>query len=104
MKSIFCDICSKTFIIDIQTQQLENNVERVYFTCSHCNTQYTSYYTNVLIKRKQAQIKELEEKYLAARGKNPKQAEKVFSQIQKLKKEIGKDMDNLKKRVEASTK
>lgn len=104
MRPTICEICAESFIIELQTQVLKNNVERVYFTCPHCNIEYTSYYTNVLIKKKQGKIKQLEEKCLAIREQNPKQAGKLFKQIQKLKKEVDKDLENLRKRMEAPTK
>ena len=102
MNPIFCDECKKQFIINIKVQELKNGVERVYFTCPHCGKEYTSYYTNVLIKRKQDKIKQLQEKYNNVRGKDIKQANSLYKQYEKLKKEIGKDMENLRKRVEES--
>lgn len=96
----YCDQCEKTFVPEIKTQQLAGYVERVYFTCPHCNKDYTSYYSNVLVKKKQEKVRELAAKYEKERGKNPKQAEKTFKQYQKAKKEVGIAMENLRKRVE----
>lgn len=103
LNAIICDKCKKEFIMSIKTEELENNIERAYLECPHCNKQYTSYYTNALVKVKQKRIKRLAEKQKGLKGTGDiRQAQKVYNQYQKLKKEIGKDMDNLRKRIEES--
>lgn len=95
-----CDKCKKDFIIDIKTEMLKDNIERVYFCCPHCKAEHTAYYTDILIKKKQQQMKELQRKYSeAAKAKDIKRSEKIFKQIRKLQKEIKKAMENLRKRV-----
>ena len=56
MKNTYCDKCKKESIIEVKTEQLEGNIERVYFTCPHCGKDYTSYYTNVLVQIKQRKV------------------------------------------------
>jgi len=104
LNAIFCDECKKEFIMNIETEELGDSVERIYFRCTHCNKEYTSYYTDTLIRIKQNKIKNIQDKYNKVRGKDIKQANKFIKQYEKLKKEIGKDMDNLRKKIEASTK
>ena len=104
MKIIDCDECSKKFVLDIKTEKLENCVERIYFTCSHCGREYTSHYLNALIKKKQEKIKQIQQKYNNVRGKDIKQASSFYKQYEKLKKEIGRDMESLRIRVEKSSK
>ncbi|QUH20655.1 hypothetical protein [Alkaliphilus sp. B6464] len=100
MKTTFCDRCTKEFIIEIQVQKLENNIEKFYFTCPHCDTQYTSYYSSILIKRKQEKMRILQDKYNNIRSRDIKQAQKLIKQIEKLKKEIDKDIKALKRKFD----
>ena len=100
MNAVFCDKCKKEFVISVKTEKLEDNIERVYFTCPHCDKQYTSYYTNVLIKKKQAEMRDIQEKIRVFRGTNPNKAMNFYKQYEKLKKELAKDMEKLRKRVE----
>lgn len=106
MKSVFCDDCKGTFFIDAKVEQLENDVERVYFICPHCKTKFVAYYTNTLIKRKQEKIKLILAEYnAAAANHNRVESERLFAKYDKLHKEIKKDMANLRKKIEgASTK
>lgn len=100
MNAVFCDKCKKEFVISVKTEKLEDNIERVYFTCPHCDKQYTSYYTNVLIKKKQAEMRDIQEKIRVFRGTNSNKAMNLYKQYEKLKKELAKDMEKLRKRVE----
>lgn len=102
MENTYCDKCKKEFIIEVKTEKLEGNIERVYFTCPHCGEDYTSYYTNVLVQIKQRKVKELADKFEKERGKSPRQAEKTFRQYQKAKEAVGEEMEKLRKRVKTS--
>ncbi|MBC8590617.1 hypothetical protein [Wansuia hejianensis] len=101
MKNTYCDKCKKGFIVEVKSEQLEGNIERVYFTCPHCGEDYTSYYTNVLVQIKQRKVRELAEKF--EKERNPLKAEKIFKQYQKAKKTVGEEMEKLRKRIQAST-
>lgn len=103
MKTIYCDECKKEFVIDIKTEELEDNVIRTYIKCPHCSKEYTSYYTDVLIRVKQNKIRAILEKHKGNTGTgNVKKAKSISKQYEKLKKEISKDMDNLKNKTEGN--
>ena len=102
MNIVFCDRCKKNFIIDIETQDLGDNTERIYFTCPHCSKEYTSYYTNILIKKKQSKIREIQSDIRRFNVANPKKAQSLYKQYEKLKKELKRDMEKLRKRVESN--
>lgn len=104
MRVAYCNDCKKQFHIEPKEENLENDVSRTYFKCLHCKKEYTAYYSNILIKKKQEKIGMLNNKYLSQRDLEPKKALKTYNQIKKLKKEIGRDMDKLQKRIEAPAK
>ncbi len=83
------DGCKKEFDLDrFEVEKLGNGIEKTYFKCPHCGKEYIAFYTDKDIRMKQFRIRKLTS----------------LKKINKLKKEIGNDMDNLRKRVEASTK
>lgn len=81
--------CGEEFgIKGFEVEKLGNGTEKTYFKCPHCGKEYIAFYTDKGIRMKQFKIRKLTS----------------AKKINKLKKEIGNDMDNLRKRVEASTK
>ncbi|WP_313758553.1 hypothetical protein [Tissierella sp.] len=97
---VLCDECKKDFTVNIKTEELNDNIEKVYFVCPHCNKEYTSYYTNVLIKKKQIKMRNIKGKIGEFKGINPKKAMNLYKQYEKLKKELSADMEKLRKIVE----
>ncbi|MBS4536816.1 transglycosylase [Clostridium sp. D2Q-14] len=109
MRVAYCNDCKKQFQIEpkeekLEEEKLENDVTRFYFKCPHCDKEYTSYYSNVLIRKKQEKMNNLNKKFLSERDLQPQKALKTYKQIKKLKKEIGQDMDKLQKRIESPDK
>lgn len=100
MKKVVCNKCNKEFNINIKKKKIKDDIYRVYFTCPKCKAEHTSYYADDAIKAKQNQIRAMQEEYLKLRGRNFKKAFKLQKEMKKLKEEIGKDMDNLRKKVE----
>lgn len=99
---VFCDECNKDFEIELLVQDLDGGVEKVHFFCPECGHEYMAYYTDASIREKQTKMKKLQEKYkAAAEFRDIKQTQKLFRQMERFKKEIGKDMDRLRKRIEA---
>lgn len=81
--------CGEEFRIEgFEVEKLKNGIEKTYFKCPHCNKVYIAFYRDKDIRMKQFRIRKLTS----------------VKKINKLKKEIGNDMDNLRKRIEASTK
>jgi transcription elongation factor Elf1 len=81
--------CGKEFRIEtFEVEKLEKDIEKIYFTCPHCNKEYISFYTDRHIRKKQELIREITSE----------------SALKTLKEEISKDMRKLRRKVEASTK
>ncbi len=77
--------CGKEFrITKLELDKLNRGIEKTYFRCPHCNKEYVAFYTDRNIRRKQAKIRTLTD----------------LEAISKLKQEIGRDMDELKTKVE----
>lgn len=103
MNILICDNCKDEFTMEVKEELVKDNISKVYFTCPHCDKEYISYYTNALIKVKQKKMRNIVKKQKKARGKQDiNRSNKLYKQYQKLKKEIKKDMDNLKKRIEGN--
>lgn len=96
MSEVVCDNCNKGFKIKVRTQKIKDGVERVYFTCPKCKTEYTFYYTNDKVKELQGQIKALQMEYNSLRGKNTSKGYGMLQEITKIKNKVGKEMDLLK--------
>ena len=79
------DGCGKEFrIAKLELDKLNGGIEKTYFCCPRCNKEYTAFYTDRNIRRKQAKIRTLTD----------------LEAISKLKQEIGRDMDRLKAKAE----
>lgn len=75
--------CGRQWDLKRVTVDRLGEVEKTYFTCPGCGKEYLCYYTDPSIRRKQSKIRTLT---------NTKR-------INKMKKEIGKDMDRLKNKM-----
>lgn len=96
MSKVHCDNCNKRFRIRLKAQKIKNDVERVYFTCPKCKTEYECYYTNDKIKSLQKQIQALRNEYNKNKGKNYRNNYETLRQMTIAKNKIGKEMDLLK--------
>ena len=96
MNKVYCDRCNKKFKIKVRTEEIKDDVKRVYFICPKCKKEYTAYYTNNKIKDLQEQIRNLRGEYNKLRGKNFKDGYKKLQEITKLQNKIEKEMDILK--------
>lgn len=94
---VYCDKCDKRFKIKVRKQKLKNGVERIYFACPRCKEEYTSHYTNEKIRNMQHKIKWLRQEYQKATNKKVSDGIIFLNQINRIKKEIGEEMDYLKK-------
>lgn len=101
MAQIKCDQCSAEFELQLQVNQLPDGVERAFFVCPECGAEYTAYYTDDGIRTNQFKSRRLQEKYKTAVAlKDRKQAERLFRQIERTKKETGSAMRDLRERIE----
>lgn len=106
MQVLNCNECKEDFILEVEVEKLDKGTERTYFICKHCETNYTSYYTNVLIRKKMKETRVLREQQLK-RLRNAKSEpgakkirEKYRTKIEILQEETQGLMDNLKERIE----
>ena len=61
---IQCDSCNKTFKIKkLKTKWIDDNVQRIYFTCPCCNKEYTSFYKDKRIRKNIKEIEKLQKRY-----------------------------------------
>ena len=83
------DGCNQEFDLEkLEVAKLDNDIEKTYFVCPHCGKEYIAFYTDENIRKKQAIIRGL---------KSP-------SAIKQLRKEIAKDMKELRKKIESNLK
>jgi hypothetical protein len=88
--------CQEIFILDGRTQtvQLDGGIEKTFFTCSHCQHEYVSFYTDAEIRELQEKIRKVQQKFV-----NPNyDHDVVVKQESKLKLLIKEKMDVLKVR------
>lgn len=98
---VTCDNCNKEFELNILEDNIKEDISKVYFTCSHCDKEYISHYTDKVIRVKQKKMKGLVNKLGKLKGKKDfKQSEKLYKQYLKIQEELKRDMDNLKEEVE----
>ncbi|OAA93016.1 hypothetical protein [Clostridium coskatii] len=64
MPEIKCDSCGKSFKIKkLKTKWINDNVQRVFFTCPYCKHEYTSFYKDDRIRKNLKEIEKLQKKY-----------------------------------------
>lgn len=99
-----CNNCNKDFWLDrIRNRPVKNRsgVERVYFICPHCKCEFTSYYTNKSIKRKQQLVRDLLNKRRKAFDTNDtKRAQELTEKVKELQAKMKQEMDTLRTSIE----
>lgn len=96
-----CDRCQEDFDIELEERLVKNNIYKVSFTCNHCQKEYISYYTNIVVRNKQKKIIEIaKEIEIANENADSKKYMKLLKEYKKYKKEIDEEMKKLKKIVE----
>lgn len=96
--NVHCDECKEDFEIVIKKAKVEADVERNYFSCPHCSTEYTSFYTNKSIRNNQIKIGKLWDKFHKA--KTVKKKENIQEQIEGLKKQLAAELHDLRVKYE----
>lgn len=74
-----CDGCKKDFLIVMQDRTHAAQTTEHYFTCPHCQTDYTAYVTDPFILKEQKELRKLNERYL-----KKKSALSVYMQKKKM--------------------
>ncbi|MBJ6362114.1 hypothetical protein ACFOQM_12510 [Paenibacillus sp. GCM10012307] len=82
--------CNKDFSIkQLNTSRMEDSIDRVWFSCGHCEAEYTAYYTNPEIRDLQKKIS-----YYVSRKKD----------VSHLQKELSEKMNLLESRFKDNAK
>lgn len=97
MSKVYCDRCNKKFKIKVRTEEIKDDIKRVYFACPRCKVEYTSYYIDDSIKAKQEQIRRLRRAYSGLDRRYSVKGKSFLNKINKLEQEIGREMEVLKK-------
>lgn len=93
-----CNRCQEDFDIKLEERLVKNNIYKVSFSCNHCNKEYISYYTNIVVRNKQKKINKIAEKIKEANeNADSKKYMKLLKEYKKCKKEIDEEMEKLKK-------
>lgn len=89
--------CNQQFnITEMPTITFEGDIEKTYFTCTHCQHEYVVQYTDADIRKLQEKIRKVQKRFA-----NPNYDHKVAAkQEAKIKAQIKNGMDELRKRVE----
>ncbi|MEN3131164.1 transglycosylase [Bacillus albus] len=54
-----CEVCEHVFRVQMLTARLSNRVDKHYFICSSCKTEFVSYYSNREMRQLQQEISKL---------------------------------------------
>lgn len=95
-----CDTCGKEFeVTGFEVEKVKGDIEKTFFSCTHCGEKYTGFYTNNWIRFNQQKLRDLQKKYnIAWAFRDVSQAQSLFNQIQDLTKRNGEEMQNLRLR------
>lgn len=91
-----CDQCSKEFTVKVKLKKLRNHVEKTYFTCPQCEKVYTAFYTNISIRKQQAEVRKLYRKLQTLNAESLDKYEELLKVIENMQAEIKDGMNNLK--------
>lgn len=93
MNKVLCDRCNKKFKIKVKKEKLAGGVEKTFFICPRCKTEFIVHYTDTNIRAKMERLKLVRSNY--RKTSDLKQVDKLFRLIDKLKREIIEDMKKL---------
>ncbi|MCY7486625.1 hypothetical protein [Paenibacillus alvei] len=95
-----CNECSKEFrIVSIQVKPVKDDIEKNYFDCPHCNSEYLVSYTDTSIRALQKKI----QKALAKIGNAKHDQAAAHKMLRKQRQKLAADMSALRARIEASS-
>lgn len=98
-----CDAgCSQAFTIEsFKLDLLPDEIEKIYFTCTHCGHEYLAYYTDAEIRKLQESLRGIQ--VTSSYGIFIKYYDHVAAAKReaKIQKQIKEKMDELKQRMES---
>lgn len=93
-----CDKCEKDFDIRLKTTSMRRGIKRVYFRCPYCKEEYTAYYTDTKIRKRQAEMRRLAKKI--AKEKDTDKRVKMQFEWEFMKAANKQDMDELAREID----
>lgn len=84
-------------INDIELEKFDGGIKRNYFTYSHCQEQYTAFYTNQKVRKSQTEMAALRWKIQRTTSLN--KANRFLKQIEALRKDNEKEMNRLREEM-----
>lgn len=96
-----CDQCGTTFNIAScsRIRKIGQGVKQQLLVCPRCKTEYTSYYTNAEIRKQQSRIRKL---FVVLRSASSEKLLEMYKKkIQEAQMDCQKDMDQLRREMEA---
>lgn len=94
---VTCDNCHKEYDIIMRMNRV-GDIEKNYFKCPHCQTEYITACVDPNIRKKQLKVKKLYQQLKLLRDEQ--KIIKNVNQINDLESEIKSDMAELKKEIE----
>ncbi|OAB48473.1 hypothetical protein [Paenibacillus antarcticus] len=93
-----CDAgCNQQFTVDqFTTERIGNGVDKIYFACTHCNHKYAAFYSDIGVRRLQAKIRRVQQKFANPHADHAKAAR----QETEIQQQIKERMDALRLKVE----
>ncbi|MEH7459592.1 transglycosylase [Bacillus sp. JJ1127] len=76
-----CEVCEHEFRVQMLTARLPNRVDKHYFICPNCKTEFVSYYTDREMRQLQKEISKLYAGFKKCATKE--QADKIQAKIEK---------------------
>ncbi|MED0704936.1 hypothetical protein [Aneurinibacillus aneurinilyticus] len=96
--AVNCNKCKGDFVINtIKLEKFNGGIERNYFTCPHCQEQYTAFYTNQKVRKNQTEMAALRWKIQRATFIN--KVNRFLKQIEALRKDNEKEMNRLREEM-----
>lgn len=95
-----CDAgCQRAFTLEnFQHERLHDGIEKTFFCCPHCDTEYVTFYTDEDIRKLQERIRRVQRRFADPEDNHEDAARKEAE----LKEQIKEKMDALRERMEGA--
>ncbi len=89
IKAICNEGCGQQFeITDMPTIQLDDDIEKTYFTCPHCQHEYVAFYTDEEIRKLQVRIRRIQRRFADVAKKEAAMREQIKEKMDALRKRM----------------
>ena len=93
---VTCDVCQKKYELVMQLEKI-GDIEKNYFKCPHCQTEYITACIDSSVRKKQLKVKKLNQQLRLLKG--GQEIIKKVNQINDLEAEIKAEMAELKEKL-----